>query len=151
MLLPLRVSIIIFSTPENLARLSFSELRACSLSRRKAEYIKHFSETILQQNFNLERLRNLSSQEIMNELTRFRGIGKWTAELTMAACIGLDWVPVDDLGVRSAISHHYFGGNLQRPEVIRAFTEKWAGNKIIIITYLLYGKRIKIMLNSINP
>ncbi len=133
-----------FPKPEDLANSSIHELTSCGLSRRKAEYIKHFSEAVSRQSFNSEKLRNLSPQEIINELTKFRGIGKWTAELIIAACIGLDWIPADDLGVRRAISQYYFNGNLQTSEVIRKFTEKWRGSKVVIITYLLYGNRLKI-------
>jgi DNA-3-methyladenine glycosylase II len=54
------------------------------LSLRKAEYIKDTSELIVEGKLDLETLKNREdSLEIIKELCKVRGIGVWTAEMTM--------------------------------------------------------------------
>jgi len=132
-----------FPTPETIASLSLEELRNCGLSFRKAEYIKEFSERVVE-GFNPEELRGMQPEEILETLTSFRGIGRWTAELVMAATIGLNVIPADDLGVRKALSHFYFKGELQPPEVIRRFAEEKFGEHLRDVTvYLLMAYRME--------
>ena len=76
-------------------------------------------------------------------LTSFKGIGKWTAELVMAASIGFNIIPTDDLGVRKAVSHFYFNDKLQSSSIVRSFIERKFGIfKRDIIVYLLMAYRL---------
>ena len=111
-----------FPDADTLANLDLNELRKCGLSWRKAEYIKEFSMEVVN-GFNPESLRNKSYEEIIEILTPFKGIGRWTAEIVMVACIGKNVIPADDLGVRKAISHFYFKDRIQSAEKIRKFAE----------------------------
>ncbi len=130
-----------FPLPHKLASAKIEELRKCGLSYRKAEYIKNFSQEVLN-GFDPEKLRNKKPEEIFNELTSFKGIGKWTAELVMAASIGLNIIPTDDLGVRKAISYFYFD-ELQPPTVIKEFVKKFGKYKRDIVVYLLMAYRLR--------
>ena len=132
-----------FPSPKTIADLTVSELRKCGLSLKKAEYIKEFSATVLK-GFEPEKLKNETPTRIMECLTAFRGIGRWTAELVMVASIGLNVIPADDLGVRKAISHFYFNDKLQSPETIRSFAEKKFGRWLRdCLVYLLMAYRTK--------
>lgn len=56
----------------------------------------------------IEAKRN--SEEILSELDAIRGIGVWTAELTILQGMQkLDALPADDLGLRRVISNYYCG------------------------------------------
>ena len=58
----------------------------------------------------LERPMNLPRKS-SRELDAVRGIGVWTAELTMLRGMQrLDMLPADDLGIRRVISTYYCGG-----------------------------------------
>lgn len=132
-----------FPSPEKLAEAPLQELQACGLSRRKAEYIKGFSLEVASGRFNLEELYGLSPKEIMARLTAFKGLGRWSAELVMAAAMGLNVIPADDLGVRKAFSHYFFGGKLQSGETIRRFAEERFGSFLRDVTvYLLMAYRM---------
>ena len=49
----------------------------------------------------LEHVGRRSDAQIVEQLTRVRGIGRWTAEMFLMFQLGrLDVWPVDDLGVR---------------------------------------------------
>ena len=132
-----------FPYAETLASLSLSELRSCGLSWKKAEYVKEFSLEVVN-GFNPEDLRNKSPEEIVEILTTFKGIGRWTSELVMVASIGMNVIPGDDLGVRRAISHFYFKDKIQSAETIRKFAEKKFGSFMRdCLVYLLMAYRMR--------
>ena len=91
---------------------SISEIRSCGLSQRKAQYIQGAAKLIVQGKLDLENLKNCKKpEEIISELDAIRGIGVWTAELTMLRGMQkLDALPADDFGIRRVISSYYCGG-----------------------------------------
>ncbi len=76
-----------FPKPEALASRSIEELRRLSLSRRKAEYIIGLSKLVAE-GYDLESLREKAPAIAIEELTRIRGIGPWTAKLSLMASTG---------------------------------------------------------------
>ncbi len=132
-----------FPEPERLAEASLEELKSCGLSLRKAEYIKDFSVRVAEGDFNPQSLYRLTPKEIIEVLTGFRGMGRWTAELVMAATLGLNVIPADDLGVRRAVSHFFFKRKMQSAEAVRKFAEENFGPyQREIIVYLLMAYRL---------
>jgi DNA-3-methyladenine glycosylase II len=101
-----------YPTPQRLASAKTEELRQCGLSLRKGEYIKEAATLITEGKLNLEKISNYeNSEQIIRELDEIRGIGVWTAELTMLRGMQrLEALPADDLGLRRVISRYYFGG-----------------------------------------
>ncbi|MCD6522169.1 MAG: DNA-3-methyladenine glycosylase 2 family protein [Candidatus Diapherotrites archaeon] len=131
-----------FPTPQRLATTSIKQLKSCKLSTRKAEYIKDFSRAVASNEFDPEALWKMESQEVVEALTKFRGIGRWTAELVLAAGMNRpDYVPADDLGVRNAVSMYYFDGKRQDPKTVRKLLKRWGDYSCGIIVYLLYAMR----------
>lgn len=68
-----------FLSPESLARASLDDLKKVGLSRQKSNYIEELCERIVRDKTDLEKWKNLSSQEIVERLMRFKGVGRWTA------------------------------------------------------------------------
>lgn len=127
-----------FPTASALAEASLKEMRRCGLSWRKSEYIKGIAEKVVNGEFDPEGLKKLSNEEVIEELKRFRGLGRWSAELVL--CTGLkrkDVIPADDLGVRRTISKFYFNGKNISGDEVRRLTEKWGAFKSDIIFYLI--------------
>jgi len=130
-----------FPTPSTLAKASLEQIRRCGLSWRKAEYVKGIAEKVANGEFNSEGLKNLSNEEVMEELKRFRGVGTWTAELVLVTGLKRnDVIPADDLGVRRAVSKFYSDSSLSGDKV-RELAEKWGTFKKYIIYYLLCAGR----------
>ena len=78
--------------------LEVAALRACGLSERKASYIRdlaaHFADGRLQPHS----WGRLSDAEVIAELVRVRGIGRWTAEMfLMFNLLRPDVLPLGDL------------------------------------------------------
>lgn len=126
-----------FPAPFRLANANISELKMCKLSERKAQYIKNFSNVVASGKFDPESLRKCSHREIINQLTKFKGIGRWTAEMVIVTSISLnDMNPAGDLGARKAISHFY-SDKFMSEEEVRALTDKWGKYKGIITYYCI--------------
>jgi DNA-3-methyladenine glycosylase II len=133
-----------YPTPQKLASASSEELRQCGLSFRKAEYIKSVSTLIMEGKLDLEKLKNYdSADEIIRELDRVRGVGVWTAELTMLRGMQrLEALPADDLGLRRTISHYYCNGKMITPAETRQIAKGWGKWKGLAAYYLVIAEML---------
>ena len=69
-------------TPEQIISSSDLELRTqVGLSRMKITYLKDLSTHIVDGRLNLLDLQKMQDAEIISQLTRVKGIGRWTAEI----------------------------------------------------------------------
>jgi len=102
-----------FPTAERIAGLSEEELKKARLGYR-AGYIKSLTESYLKGELNLE-LWDRDVDEAMRYLTRFRGIGRWSAELFLAYGLRKNVYPAGDLGLRRGIAK-IFG---KRPKEVK--------------------------------
>ena len=66
--------------PERLAAVDAIDLTAMQFSRQKASYIVGLSQAIVSSDLGLQALAGLRFEDAIGELTRHRGIGRWTAE-----------------------------------------------------------------------
>jgi len=76
-----------FPSPQVLASADENELRKCKLSRQKARYIKELALKVAE-GYNLEKIRKMNNEEAIEELMKFKGIGRWTAELILITTLG---------------------------------------------------------------
>jgi len=128
-----------YPTPQRLASVSTEEFRQCGLSFRKGEYIKEASRLITEGKLNLEKLKNYdSSEQIIRELDEIRGVGVWTAELTMLRGMQrLEALPADDLGLRRVISRYYRDGKVIPSAEARRIAKNWGNWKGLAAYYLV--------------
>jgi len=133
-----------FPTPQKLALATVEQLRNCGLSSRKAEYIHDVSKSTVAGKLDLEHFKTYEdSEEIIKELCKVRGIGVWTAELTMLRGMNkLDAIPADDLGLRRHISHYYCNDRKISGDEARRIAEKWGKWKGLAGFYLIIARRV---------
>ncbi len=131
-----------YPTPQNIASVSIEEIRNCGLSQRKAEYIQQTAELIVNGKLDLEHLKtHQNPEEIISELDAIRGIGVWTAELTMLRGMQkLNALPADDLGVRRVISRYFCGGKPIRSAEAREIAKSWGKWKGLAAFYLIIAE-----------
>lgn len=70
-------------TPEVIDKTKLEDLQKIGISFRKAEYIKSFAEKVHKKEFNIDRLKYDSDDEVIKKLSSLKGIGVWTAEMLM--------------------------------------------------------------------
>jgi DNA-3-methyladenine glycosylase II len=94
--------------PQNTKKMHFMSLKSCGLSRQKILYLKSLSDGFIDNKINPEKWKNYSDEEIIVELTKIKGIGRWTAEMFLIFNLCRpDIFPVDDLGLIKGICNCY--------------------------------------------
>ena len=80
-------------------------LRACGLSQSKADCIARCAELFRTGELSDAMLRAMSDSEVTERLTKIRGIGSWTAEMTLIFCLQrMDVLSLSDFGIRKGLS-----------------------------------------------
>lgn len=95
-------------SPEIIVNTKFETLRSLGLSNAKAKYIIDLAEKILSKEITLKGISKRSEDEIMNELTKVKGIGPWTVHMFLIFILGRpNILPDGDLGIKKAIMVNY--------------------------------------------
>jgi len=135
-----------YPMPENLAAASIEQLRACGLSGRKAEYVQGVAKLVAE-GLDLESFRSWSEEKIIEELSLIRGVGLWTAEMTMIRGIQeFDDFPADDIGLRRIVAHYYYGGEKITGDEARRTAFAWSGWRGLASFYLVMAEQLKIFI-----
>jgi DNA-3-methyladenine glycosylase II len=139
-----------YPEPRDLASARLEQLRGCGLSTKKAEYITEVSKMVVDGKLDLEGFKRYDDvPRVISELDRIRGIGLWTAELTIARAMHeLDVVPADDLGLRRIISHHYCSDEKISGIEARKVAERWGKWKGLAAYYLIVADAMESMLKA---
>ncbi len=133
-----------FPSRERVSEATVDELRAVGFSGRKAEYLLGLARSDL----DLERLRTLPDEEVLETLMAVRGLGRWTADWFLGRALARPaaW-PAGDLGLRKAVSAFYAdpypGGRLLSIEEVRRMGERFAPFQNVSAQYLLVALRIR--------
>lgn len=107
------------------------------LSSRKIEYIKDLSLNVFAKDLDLSLLAKKRDEEIISELTKVKGIGRWTAEMFLIFSLGReDIMPLGDLGVRKAIQKLYNLPKLPDSRQILELSSCWKPYRSIATWYL---------------
>lgn len=90
--------------PESLIAADFESLRACGLSRQKQGYARSLCELVVTGELDLACLP-VDDEAAIAELTRIRGIGRWSAEIYLLFAEGRpDIWPAGDLAVQAGLA-----------------------------------------------
>jgi DNA-3-methyladenine glycosylase II len=124
-------------TPANVAAATTEELRGVGLSGQKASYVLDLASRIADGSLDLEALRHMDDEEVITRLLPVKGIGRWTAEMFLIFSLGrLDVLPVDDLGLRSAVQRHYGLHHLPKKPDLIDLAEPWRPYRSVATLYL---------------
>jgi DNA-3-methyladenine glycosylase II len=121
----------IISTPNEILRIQIG------LSYKKIEYIKELSSRISNGKLDFSSLINNSDEEIIAELVKVKGIGRWTAEMFLIFCLEReDVIPLGDLGVRKAMQRLYNLPQLPDQSSMLTISLPWRPYRSIATWYL---------------
>jgi DNA-3-methyladenine glycosylase II len=124
-------------TPAAVARADVETLRGCGLSARKVEYLGGLAERFVAPGFDARRWHALPDAEVIADLVRLRGIGRWTAEMFLIFHLRRpDILPVDDLGLQKAVSLLYNGGLPLSRDELAGVGQRWAPWRSVATWYL---------------
>lgn len=128
-------------TPETLSAFDFERLRALGLSTPKTRYIQNLIEHVSSGQLQLEQLAELDDEEVIEQLTAVKGIGRWTAEMCLIFTLGRpDVWPVDDLGLVDGVRSAYQLSERPTKQDLRARGEAWRPYRTFA-TWYMWGLR----------
>lgn len=115
--------------PHELLARDFDALRACGLSRQKQGYARSLCELVAGGELDIHDLPGDDEKAIV-ELTRIKGIGRWSAEIYLLFAEGRpDIWPAGDLAVQAGVAKIL--GMEERPDekALRALAEPWSPHR----------------------
>lgn len=124
-------------SPTAVTKHGAKRLARCGLSQRKAEYFvdlaRHFNKGMLLPHLWDE----MDDEAVIEELTRVRGIGRWTSEMfLMFNLLRADVLPLGDIGLQRAVSQYYFDGEPASSDEIRELAAIWSPWRSVATWYL---------------
>ena len=127
--------------PHELLARDFDTLRACGLSRQKQGYARSLCELVQSGELDLANLP-ADDEAAIEELTRIKGIGRWSAEIYLLFAEGRpDIWPAGDLAVQAGL--HKLLDLKERPteKETRALAESWRPHRgaLAIFTWHTYN------------
>ncbi len=131
-------------SPDALLSLEGDTLRAVGLSPQKMRYIRDLTEKVVNGELDLERLSELEDEEIISELVKVKGIGRWTAEMMLIFSLGRpDVLPVDDLGFLEGVRVAYSLETRPTPKEMRERGELWHPYRTFATWYMWGVRRLQ--------
>jgi len=114
-------------TPQQILADEPDELRvAVGLSHAKTAYLRSLAEHVLSGELELDRLQELSDEEVAAELTAVKGIGEWSAHIFLMFTLGRpDVLAVGDLGIRRGAQRAYGLPELPTAAELTVLAEPW--------------------------
>ena len=127
-----------FPRPEDLAKVTDAQIRACGFSFAKIKSIRDITAKALDGTIPSSRqIVKLSDDEIIARLTEVRGVGRWTVEMLLIFQLGRpDVLPVGDFGVRTGFRVAYKKRDMPEPKALLAFGEKWKPHRTTAAWFL---------------
>ncbi len=112
-----------FPSPKEVLKINDEKIRKAGISYRKIEYIKGIAQSFLDKKIDIKAIKNVSDEEVIVELTKLKGIGKWTAEMILIFSLQRpDVFSIGDAGLRRAIEKLY--GITNQTEML-SLSETW--------------------------
>jgi DNA-3-methyladenine glycosylase II len=130
-----------FPSPADLADVQEESIRELGFSRQKARAIKELSTHVADNTVDLARLEGMTNREAIAELSRIRGIGRWSAEYVLLRGLGrLDTFPGDDIGAQNNLQRLFHLADKPAYDHIRQLTSPWHPYEGVVYFHLLLDK-----------
>ena len=84
-------------TPRHFSEVGPSYLRSLGVTRQKASYCINLARVILEKQLDLKTVSKMKDSDVLETLTRIKGIGPWTANIYLLMALGRPdiWPPGD--------------------------------------------------------
>jgi DNA-3-methyladenine glycosylase II len=94
--------------PQQILDTPLEKLRAIGLSNAKTNYVHNVARFAIAHGMDIEKIDRMENSEVIEYLTRIKGVGNWTVEMLLMFTLGREDVfAVDDLGIQNAMIRLY--------------------------------------------
>jgi DNA-3-methyladenine glycosylase II len=116
-----------YPTAAELLNTADEQLRGAGLSRQKMSYLRDLAKHAENGTLPLDRLNELSDDEIIGALTAVKGIGRWSAQMFLIFRLGRpDVLAEGDLGIRKGLQRAYRMRKLPPPGKVQEIGARWS-------------------------
>ena len=124
--------------PQDILEAPEETLRGVGLSGAKTAALKDLAAKTLDGTVpTLARLKRMDDEEIVERLTRVRGIGRWTVEMLLMFRLGRpDVLPVGDFAVRKGFMVAYGLDEMPKPKAIELHAAVWRPYRSVASWYM---------------
>jgi DNA-3-methyladenine glycosylase II len=123
--------------PEALAALTDDQLRSAGISRQKGSYLRDLCEKVTAGIVPLDDLERMEDEQVIEALTKIKGIGRWSAEMFLMFRLHRpDVLPLGDLGIMNAVMKVYRMRKKPTPDRLRRLGEAWRPYRSVASWYL---------------
>ena len=127
-------------SPVDVIKIDIEKIQNVGISRQKSGYIKNIANAFDEGLVNETELHKLSDKEIIDQLVKIKGVGRWTAEMFLIFTLRRpDIFPVTDLGVQKGFQIYYDLDELPSIDMMNEKSENWKPYRTIMSLYLWFA------------
>ena len=127
-----------FPEPRLVLEIEHSLLLSCGLSRAKAGAIRDLAEKVLDGTVpSREVAAGMSNEELIESITRVKGIGRWTVEMFLIFTLSRpDILPIHDYGVRKGYAVAFGKRKMPTPKQLEKLGKRFSPHRSVLAWYL---------------
>lgn len=126
--------------PTDIIAVPFEKLRSIGLSNAKANYVLNVCNFWIENKVTDAKIHKMEDEELIEFLSRIKGIGRWSAEMILMFSLGREDVfAADDLGIQQAMCKLYGIDSTDKKAMKTAMqkkAEKWKPYRTYACRYL---------------
>lgn len=124
-------------TPQTVSNLENNVLRSCGLSQMKTDCLQDLSLHFINKDLNETTWYEMDDEALILELTRVKGVGRWTAEMFLIFhMLRPNILPINDLGLKRALSIHYNDNKPVSKNKMYTISDPWRPWRSVATWYL---------------
>lgn len=129
-----------FPTPEQIAAVTVDDLKPLKITFKRMALMIDLAGQVTRGELDLEGLREVSPSEAYKRLMAIKGIGHWTAAVTLERAFGYtDWVAYNDVVLQAATNRYLLGGSGRiPPEVVSEIFARYGDHAGIAARYTMF-------------
>ena len=123
--------------PQAVYNLENDVVRGCGLSQRKTDYLQDLSLHFIKNDLNEKIWHEMDDESLVLELTRVKGVGRWTAEMFLIFhMLRPNIFPINDFGLKRALSMQYNDGKPVNKNEMYLISDLWRPWRSVATWYL---------------
>lgn len=116
------------------------KIKAIGISQSKANYIHNVAQFMHEHKITAAKLAKMSDEEIIDQLSQIKGVGRWTVEMLLIFALGREDVfAVDDLGVQKGMIELFDLGDLRKKDLrvkMLELSRRWSPYRSYVCLHL---------------
>ncbi|MBZ0278295.1 MAG: hypothetical protein K8I60_19260 [Anaerolineae bacterium] len=105
-----------FPTPERLTQATLADLTPLKITFKRIALLLDLAGQVAAGTLDLEGLRTVPPAEAYTALLAIKGIGPWTAAVTLGRSVGDHRVTPNDVALQAAVNRYFYGGSGRIPQ-----------------------------------